>query len=144
MLINDVHKAYILNSVSSLLIVLNQFNIKYFTVYISAPLTLGIRASLLFIFNYYFIFKSNLKMVVHEDKAFSMLICRSMASAATVMLVFISSAYIPIGVANTLYNSNPIFIFFIESYYYKTIKLNRVHFILTFVCFLGVVLILQP
>ena len=57
MLINDVHKAYVLNSVSSLLIVLNQFNIKYLTVYIPAPLTLGIRASLLFLFNYYFIFK---------------------------------------------------------------------------------------
>ena len=83
-------------------------------------------------------------MVLHDEKAYSMLIYRSLASAATVMLVFISSAYIPIGVANTLYNSSPIFIFFIESYYYKTLKLNRVHFILTFVCFAGIVLILQP
>ena len=67
------------------------------------------------------------------------------------MQMFPASAHIPIGIANTLYNTNPILLFIIEGFYfhkvlftYMQIKFNRTHAFLTVVCFVGVLLILQP
>jgi drug/metabolite transporter (DMT)-like permease len=51
--------------------------------------------------------------------------------------------YLPIGISNSLFNIGPLIVFYLESAYYKK-SINKQQFGLTFVCFIGVLLIIKP
>ena len=52
------------------------------------------------------------------------MIKRSLASTLTVMQLFIASSYIPIGVANTIFNTNPIVLIIIEGFYFHKVLIS--------------------
>ena len=56
---------------------------------------------------------------------FKAILKRALASAITMTMYLSSVKYIPIGVANALFNTTPIMTFFIEAIYYKKVHSGR-------------------
>jgi drug/metabolite transporter (DMT)-like permease len=86
---------------------------------------------------------NNLKVHYTDKLVFSMLFKRSILSSVALTCFIGSIPYLPIGIVNSLFNTGPIIIHFLEAVYYKK-HLNAIHFILTIVCFVGVLLIVKP
>jgi drug/metabolite transporter (DMT)-like permease len=58
-------------------------------------------------------------------------------------MLLTSMAFLPIGISNSLYSIAPLIVFYLEASYYQK-SINKLHFGLTFVCFIGVLLIIKP
>lgn len=113
---------------SSCSIVFMQIVLKQVTKHFLPPLALGFRGSLLFLFNLLYLMYSNTNIHTRDPVGtfsfiivFKAIIKRSLASATTVLMYLGSVKYIPIGVANALFNTSPIMTFFIELVYYKKV-----------------------
>lgn len=120
--------------------VLMQINLKQLTKHFSSPLVLGVRGSFLFLFNLLYLSYSNQDIHVQDPIrtylatiVFRGIVKRALASAITVILYLSSIKFVPIGIANALFNTTPIMTFFVETIYYRKVTppaiYNRVQYI---------------
>lgn len=125
---------------ASVSFVIMQFFLKRLTKNLNSSLVLGIRGSILFLCNLSYLIWNGMKINVKSsnstniiNKAFRALIKRSIAGSLTLTMYLGSIKYIPVGIANALFNTMPIMTFFIEAFYYKKVStssnINRVKFI---------------
>lgn len=91
-----------------------------------------------------FVLRSNGIQVSQPDKHIhSVLIKRSIFSTIALSCFLSSIAFLPIGIASALFNVGPLIIFILETIYYKK-GFHFIHFGLTAVCFVGIMLIIKP
>jgi drug/metabolite transporter (DMT)-like permease len=120
-----------------------QINIKIISHTFTPFFALYMRGFMLIVINSIFIRINHLHVDQQNKKTQFLLMIRSVISGVSVLCVMTPIAYIPIGIVNSLFNTGPIFIHFIEAFYYKK-GINTVHLIFTIVCFIGILLIIKP
>lgn len=82
---------------------------------------------------------------IHQTNAqiFKLLIFRSLSSSCALILFMTSVVYIPLGIANSLFNIGPILIYFLEAFSERK-PIQKENLILTLICFIGVIFIIKP
>jgi drug/metabolite transporter (DMT)-like permease len=106
-------------------------------------MALNIRGFFLLLINSYIIRANHLNVNQTDKHVYSILLKRSIFNACSITFLLMALPYLPIGITNSLFNIGPLIVFYIESAYYQK-SINKVQFGLTFVCFIGVLLIIKP
>lgn len=104
---------------------------------------LFLRGFLLLCINSVVVRLNHIKVDQNNKEVHVLLMKRSVFSTSALTTFMSTVAYIPIGIANSLFNTGPIIIYFLEAFYYRK-QINKVHLMLTFICFVGVLFIIKP
>ena len=120
-----------------------QVSMKIVTQTCTPFMALFLRGSLLLALNTGVVRLNHLRVDQPDSLTYRLLMRRSIFSTLALTTFMTTVVYIPIGIANSLFNTGPIIVHLLEALYYKK-RLHKAHFILTVACFLGVLFIIKP
>lgn len=135
--------AYIYSSIGNVFLVVMQICMKIVTETVSPFWALYIRGFLLLAINSLVLRLNNIQVSQPDKQIHSRLILRSVFSTISLSCFLSAVSFLPLGIANALFNTGPLIIFILQSIYYGK-GLHLPHFVFTFVCFVGVLLIIKP
>lgn len=124
-------------------LVMMQLSMKLVSQSVTTYYTLFLRGALLLLINTLVVRTAGLQVSQLDPSTYRLLLKRAVFSTGALTTFMFAVAYIPIGIANALFNTGPIIIYFVEAYF-EGKRLNTTHFLLTVVCFVGVLLIIKP
>lgn len=134
---------YIYAFLGNVTLVLMQINMKILSHTLTPFIALFIRGALLLMINTLVVRFNHLRVDQPDKEIHVLLMKRSVFSTLALTCFMSTVAYIPIGIANSLFNTGPLIIHFLEAFYYKK-ALNKIHFVLTVICFIGVLFVIKP
>lgn len=104
---------YIYAILGNITIILMQINMKILTRTVTPFIALFMRGALLLFINTFVVRANHLKVDQPSEEVHSILMKRSVFSTLALTCFMSTVAYVPIGIANSLFNTGPIFIHFL-------------------------------
>ena len=99
-----------------------QLFVKQVSKHFSPYLVLGLRSSLIFMLASVLMKRAKVSLHVPDPALFRLLVKRAIVSMLTVCLFLGSIKNLPLGVANTLFNTGPIMTIFVENIIFKKVN----------------------